>query len=226
VPWLVDGNRFEPLLESALAHIKAQECPEADILPPFLSEPFPLGTTFNAKEQMGFLNVKLNEIIEEFLLSDATHLWFVDADSEVPSDALCKLLELDVDVSSGISPPHFSIKKSTALRWMPPPSPEYEWSRPWYKSYTLRDVYGKILGGERPIATGHFCMLCKRRVFEQFSPPYKPLRFIYNPPQRIGNEVLFWQTAQEMGFVCQIHGGVLCGHLPQFPLKAMQEEFE
>jgi len=225
VPWLVDGNRYEPLLEIALASIKAQECPNAEILPPFLSEPYPEGTTFNAKEQMGFLNVKLNEIIEEFLLSDATHLWFVDADNEMPPDALCKLLELDVDVASGISPPHFSMKKSTALKWMPPASPEYEWSRPYYRSYPMRDVLGKILGEDRIIATGHFCMLCKRHVFEAVSPDHEPLRFIYDPPQRLANEVLFWQTAQELGFICRIHGGVLCGHLPQFPLEMLVEEY-
>jgi hypothetical protein len=225
IPWLLDGNRFEPLLESSVAHIKAQECMDIEVFPPFLSEPYPLGTTFNAKEQMGFLNVKLNEIIEAFLETDATHLWFVDADNEVPPDALCKLLELGVDVASGVSPPHFSKRKSTVLRWMPPASPEYEWSRPWYKSYTLKEVYGKIIGGDRIIATGHFCMLCKRRVFEPTA-NYESLRFVYEPPQRLANEVLFWQTAQELGFVCRIHGGVLCGHLPQFPLKMMQEEFE
>ncbi len=222
VPWLVDGNRFEPLLESALTHVKAQECPDAEILSPFLSTPFPLGTTFNAKEQMGFLNIKLNEIIEAFLESDATHIWFVDADSEVPPDALHILLEMDVDISSGISPPHFSRKKSTVLRWMPPASPEYEWSRPWYKAYPLRQVYGKIWGEGQIIATGHFCMLCKRRVFEGD----EPLRFVYEPPQRLGNEVLFWQTAQELGFTCRINGEVLCGHTPQFPLEMIKKEFE
>jgi len=224
IPWLVDGNRYEPLLESSLLHIKAQECPTAEMLPPFLSEPYPPGTTFNAKECMLLLNPKLNEIIEAFLETDATHLWFVDADNEVPPDALCKLLEHDVDVVSGISPPHFSKKKSTALRWMPPPSPEYEWSRPWYKSYKMREVVGKILGENQTIATGHFCMLCKRRVFEEHWSRSEPLRFVYNPPQRIGNEVLFWQTAQEMGFVCRIDGSILCGHIPEFPLEMMKED--
>jgi hypothetical protein len=224
-PWLVDGNRFEPLLEVALARIKAQDCPDVVMLPPFLSTPFPPGTTFNAKEQMGFLNTKLNEIIETFRESNATHLWFVDADAEVPPDALHKLLEMDVDIASGISPPHYSIRKSTVLRWMPPASPEYEWSRPWYKAYPLWEVYGKILGEDRIIATGHFCMLCKRRVFEAVSSDHEPLRFIYEPPQRLANEVLFWQSAQELGFTCRINGNVLCGHLPQFPLEMVQEEY-
>ena len=89
----------------------------------------------------------------------------------------------------------------------------------------MNEVLGKILGGDQIVATGHFCMLCKRRVFEKFSPLYEPLRFIYEPPTRITNEVLFWQMAQELGFICRIHGGVLCGHLPEFPLAVLQKEF-
>lgn len=226
IPWLVNGNRFEPLLESCLTHLKAQECPTAEIMPPFLTEPYPDGTTFTAKEAMGLLNPKLNDIIEAFLKTDATHLWFVDADNEVPPDALRKLLALDADIASGISPPHYSMRKSTVLRWMPAPSPEFEWSRPWFKPYRLRDVYGKILGEGQIVATGHFCMLCKRQIFERTSPDFEPLRFVYEAPQRLANEVLFWFTAQELGFECRIDGSVLCGHLPQFPLEMLQAEYE
>jgi len=226
IPWLINGNQFEPFLESCLSHLKAQECPTVEIMPPFLTEPYPDGTTFGAKEGMLFLNPKLNEIIEAFLETDATHLWFVDADNEMPAHALCNLLELDVDIASAISPPHYSKRKSTVLRWMPAPSPEYEWSRPWFKPYLIRDVIGRIMGANQIIATGHFCMLCKRRVFEKVSPDSEPLRFVYEPPQRLGNEILFWKTAQELGFKCRIDGSILCGHLPEFPLKKMQGEYE
>jgi len=175
---------------------------------------------------MRHVTPKLNEIIEEFLKTDATHLWFLNADNEVPPDALCKLLELDVDIASGISPPHYSKRKATVMNWRPPPSPEYSWSKPWYKISKMKDVFGKIIGGDRTIATGHFCMLCKRRVFEQFSPLYEPLRFKYDPPQKLGSEILFWQDAQELGFVCRIDGSVLCGHLPEFPLVMLEKEYD
>lgn len=230
-PWLVDGNKYEAYLESAIAHLKAQECPEAEILPPFLTEPLDKPPSFefaNAIEQMIHVTPKLNEIIEEFLKSNATHLWFLNADAEVPSHALCKLLELDVDVISGLSPPHSSREKSTALIWKPAPSPEYEWSKPWYKMIWMKQAYGNIIGGTQVIATGHFCMLCKRRVFEQFSPNFEPLRFLYDYPQpdgseTEGSETRFWREAQELGFICLIHGGVVVGHLPDFPLEMLEE---
>jgi len=90
----------------------------------------------------------------------------------------------------------------------------------------MLEIYGTILGEGQIVATGHFCMLCKRRVFERISLDFEPLRFVYDPPQRLGNEVLFWFTAQELGFKCRIDGNVLCGHLPQFPLKMIQEKYE
>lgn len=226
IPWLINGNKYEPFLESCIAHIQAQECPEVEVLPPFLTKPYDPPVEFTAKEQVIYVTPKLNEIIEEFLKTDATHLWFLNADQEVPPDALCTLLELDVDVSSGISPPHYSKTKTTALRWMPPPSPEYSWSTPWYKLYRFNDIYGKVIGGDRTIATGHFCMLCKRRVFERFSSKYEPLRFRYDPPQKLGSEIVFWQDAQELGFICRIHGGVLVGHLPEFPLAELKAWLE
>jgi len=224
-PWLIDGNKYEAYLESALAHVKAQECPEAEILPPFLTDAYDPPVEFTKKTQMIYVTPKLNEIIEKFLEVDATHLWFLNADQEVPPDALCKLLELDVDIASGVSPPRSNIRRSTVMRWMPPPSPEYPWSKSWYKSYWMKDVVGKIMGGDEILVTGHFCMLCKRRVFEQFSPSFEPLRFRYDPPQTWGSEQGFWYEAQELGFICRIHGDILCGHLPNFPLEMVKEAY-
>ena len=226
IPWLINGNRYEAYLESCLAHIEVQECPKADLLPPFLTEPVDVPPDFefaNPVDQMSHVTAKVNEIIEEFLKSGADYLWIVDADTEVPSDALCKLLELDADVASGLSPPHSSKKKTTALVWQPPPSPEYEWSKPWYKPLRMKDAYGRILGGDQNVATGHFCLLCKRRVFERFSPKFEPIRFKWDPPQKMWSEVAFWRDAQELEFVCRIDGNIVVGHLPEFPLEALRE---
>lgn len=234
IPWLIDGNKYEVLLESAIAHIKAQECPGVKLLPPFLTETidkprgFEFGRTPQGRiEQMIHVTPKLNEIIEEFLNSDATHLWLLNADAEVPSDALHKMLEMDVDIISGLSPPHTMKEKTTAVIWMPPPSPEFEWSKPWYKMIWMKDAYNKVLGSSYIIATGHFCMLCKRRVFERFSPKFEPLRFKYDYPSKDkkeveGSEVRFWREAQELGFICLVRGDIVVGHLPEFPLEMLE----
>jgi len=237
IPWLFNGNKYEAYLESAVAHIKAQECPGVTLLPPFLTEPLdkPDGFEFERTpegrcKQMAQVTPKLNEIIEEFLKSGATHLWLLNADAEVSPDALRKLLELDVDVISGLSPPHDMKEKTTAHIWQPAPSPEYEWSKPWYKMVWMKDAYGNIFGGGQIIATGHFCMLCKRRVFELFSSAFEPLRFKYEYPNvdcrdAEGSEMRFWREAQELGFMCLIHGKILVGHLPEWSLETLEKYY-
>lgn len=225
IPWLIDGNKYEAYLESSMTHAQFQDCPDTRTLPVFLTDAYDPPVEFTMKEQVVYVTPKLNEIVEAFLETDATHLWFLNADNEVPPDALCKLLDHDVDIASGISPPHSTKLKSTAMKWMPPPSPEYSWSQPWFKMYRMKEIYGKVIGGTEIVVTGHFCMLCKRRVFEQFSPLYEALRFKYEPPQKIESVMRFWQEAQELGFVCRIDGSVLCGHLPEWPLAGLQEEY-
>lgn len=218
VPWLVDGNQFEPYLESCLAHIKNQDCPEATILPPYVTEAYKEKIVLDRKSQMGFLNGKLNEIINYFQNTDASLLWIVDADNEVPPNALSKLLSWDADLASGISPGHGSPNHSTVMRWMPPPSPEMPWSTPYYKPLLMNEVLGKHLDDTMyAFATGHFCLLTKRRV-------YNWLRFQWSPEQKLGNEIVFWEHAQNLGLKCVIDGTVLCGHLPEHPLVDLQEK--
>ena len=53
-----------------------------------------------------------NHCVKAFLASDCSHLWFVDADTLPPPDALDNLLSADVDAISGAeSDPsrHFSL---------------------------------------------------------------------------------------------------------------------
>lgn len=215
IPWLVDGNRYEAYLESCLAHLKAQECP-VEVMPPFLTTP--TEEPFTRKTQMNVVTPKLNEIVDAFLETDATHVWFLNADNEVPPDALCKLLELNVDVASGISPRHRSRDWTTAFRWVPPPSPEFLFSTPYFKCHRMEEVQGKIMGGKEMVGTGHFCLLVKRRVFDFF-------RFRWNPPrQKFGSELTFWMDAQMLGYSARIDGRVLTGHLPEYPLADLVKD--
>jgi SAM-dependent methyltransferase len=78
--------------------------------------------------------------------------------------------------------------------------------RVWY--LPLKAVQGNILGGW--VMAGTSCILFKRRVFED------GLRFRYDP--HVTPDILFMFDVQSRGFVAKVHGGVLCGHLPEWPL--------
>lgn len=215
IPWLLDGTIYDGFLESCLAHLKAQECDEARILPPVLSSTVTSEEYANTS-QMKLVTPKLNELVEKFRETDATHIWFLNADTEIPNYALCTLLEHDVDVASAISPPHYQARYwSTVFHWVPPPTPERDWSTPYFRALKMNEVRGVVLGGCEMIATGHFCMLVRRHVFDHF-------RFRWNPPrQKTGSELTFWQDAQMLGYKCLIDGRILCGHLPEYPLDEL-----
>jgi hypothetical protein len=53
-------------------------------------------------------------------------------------------------------------------------------------------------------------LLLKRRVFEG---GYR-FKFL----SHVTPDILFMFEAQLAGFVAKVHGSVLCGHLPEFPL--------
>lgn len=164
----------------------------------------------------------VNRHIKKFLETDATHMWMIDADCEVPPHALCELLKLDVDIASGVTFPHKDVRLTTSGRWCPPARPKSRKSKPYFKWFTPPEIFGKVIQNPLGVATGAFCLLCRRRVFERFHKSFSPLRFRWNEPQEYSIDLQFWKDAQMFGFNAAIHGGVVCGHLPEFPLKELE----
>ncbi len=210
--WLKDGTIYDEFLESCQKHLSAQET-EATLLPPYLTSTV-TDEEFASTPQMKLITPKLNEVIGA-CPEEATHIWFLNADAEVPTDALERLLKLGVDVASGISPSHRSKYWSTVFHWVPPPTPQENWSTPYFRVLRMNEVQGIVIGGCELIGTGHFCMLVRKHVFDNF-------RFRWNPPkQKIGSELTFWMDAQMLGYKCRIDGRLLVGHLPEHPLEEL-----
>ena len=139
-----------------------------------------------------------NVIVDKFLSGSYDYLWHVELDVQVPKDAFEKLFALDVDVACGYVQRHNG--EGLILGFLD------ENMRVWY--LPLNTVKGNILSGW--VMAGTSCLLIKRRVFES------GLRFKYAP--NVTPDILFMFLTQRAGFVAKVHGDVLCGHLPEFPL--------
>jgi hypothetical protein len=59
---------------------------------------------------------------------------------------------------------------------------------------------------------GTSCVLIRRCVFES------GYRFKYK--SNVTPDILFIFQIQRKGFVAKVHGDVLCGHLPEWPLSS------
>ena len=139
-----------------------------------------------------------NFIVEKFLSGNYSHLWLVELDVQVPSGSFWKLVGLNVDIACGFVRRHNG--QGLILGFLD------ENMTVWYRP--LNAVEGKILSGW--VMAGTSCLLIKRCVFAG------GYRFKFDPS--VTPDILFMFQAQRMGFAAKVHGDVLCGHLPEFPL--------
>jgi len=163
--------------------------------------------------RLNTITEKLNEIRMAFLMSEASHLWIVDADVEVPPHALDSLLRLDVDIASGVYPVHNN--RDHLMGGLMDENGKTFFS---YRSH----VKGKVLGGDgRFVCAGNGCLLIKRRVFTLGFIDDKPLFFRSKRGVIWNADLQFFVDTQGLGFIARLHTGVLCGHLPEHPLYVL-----
>jgi len=141
-----------------------------------------------------------NLLVEGALKGCFDYLWLVQGDVEVPPDAFERLYALDVDVAQGVVPRH-NDREALICGFMD------ESMTVWY--LPRKTVEGQVLSGW--VFAGLSCTLIKRRVLEA------GIRFKYQPG--IGEDILFLYDVQSRGFVAKVHGGIQCGHLPEWPLR-------
>jgi hypothetical protein len=140
-----------------------------------------------------------NQLILRALEGGFDFLWLIQADVEVPADAFEKLSGLGVDVAQGVVPRHDD-REALICGFMDIRQ------KVWYLPRNA--VEGQVLSGW--VFAGMSCTLIKRRVLEV------GIRFRYLPG--VGEDILFMFDVQSRGFVAKVHGGVICGHLPEWPL--------
>lgn len=120
----------------------------------------------------------------------------------MPEDSYRNLAGLGVDVAQGVVPRHDD-REALIAGFLD------EAKKVWYLPRSV--VAGQILSGW--VFAGLSCTLIKRRVLEA------GIRFKFQPG--IGEDILFMFDVQSRGFVAKVHGGVLCGHLPEWPLGSV-----
>ena len=87
--------------------------------------------------------------------------------------------------------------------------------------FNFRKLEGQIFFGM--VWAGIGCALIKRIVVEK-------IRFVYDLREikrKVGvYDQLFLFESQRLGFKVLLHGDVLCGHLPEWPLRKLEEFFD
>jgi len=130
-------------------------------------------------------------------------LWIVQADVEVPSDAFERLCGLGVDVAQGVVPRHYD-REALIVGFLD------ERMQVWYLPWNA--VEGRILSGW--VFAGMSCTLIAQRILEA--------GFRFRCERGIGEDILFMFDVQKAWFTAKVDCSVLCGHLPEHPLKPVR----
>lgn len=150
------------------------------------------------------LEMARNKIVEGFMESDCTHLAMFDADTIPPVDAIDRLLALDTDIATGITP---IVNKDGVTS----------------NVFTHMGTKGEVLSikeviekeGPFPItAVGLSCVLIKREVFDKLEKPYFTSVWFQNGDFCEG-DVHLCQKAMDAGCKLLADPKLICNHVKQ-----------
>ena len=218
IPNLSNKDKYDKYRKSVLNTIAAQET-TVTIMKPYIT-PFHAGRyQYGDGSRLNAIAGRMNVIVDLFMDSDATHVFFNDGDVEAPPNGIDTLLRHNVDVASGVYPFHnFKEVKSMLFgRMRRGEKNQCGQFIPRHWEY----MRGQVFGEEEAWSGGSGCLLVKRRVFKRHHPKILSLRF--TRAGGCGLDTLFWKRVQDAGFTARVDANVVCGHLPSYSLKDINE---
>ena len=177
---------------------------------------FQVCVTPKTEKQGGCGIVEATNFLAEKCVSEGyDFLWIVEADVEVPEHAFDRLLCFGADINLGIYPNHRDKLHMMAGYF----EEKLNVLKPRVHSvFDVEQLRGKVF--ERMVWAGIGCALISRSVLER-------LRFVwdqYEFQRFVGvHDQLFLFCAQQLGFRVFLHGDVLCGHFPEWPLQKLED---
>lgn len=153
-----------------------------------------------------------NLIIQNFLKEKKyTHLFFLDADTVPPNNAIAKLLTADKDVVAGVTPMFNAGRKLWSVS-MGINGNVFDWR--WIPYQCLPTKLFK------PYGIGGTTMLIKRRVLEKLEFPYFYTH--YNKDGgRVGEDIYFGNKVHKAGFEIWCDPSIKCRHYQRRDLAEM-----
>jgi len=147
------------------------------------------------------------EIVEEFLKTDCTHIFWIDSDTVPKKDALRKLLDRDEPIVSGITPIIVYDEERKD-------SDSNGFKKRW-NCVGMDDKHVQPNTGVRYIrGAGGSCILVKREVYEKMEKPY--YKFVYEDeigqPRTVSEDIYFVMKAITIGYKPLCDTSVIAGH--------------
>lgn len=177
--------------------------------------------------------VLARHVLTRIFLSDPsrTHLFFIDSDMGLPSDALDRLLALRSPLACLPCPilapglpgaDNQGLKVATNI-WQLVSPPETPIDRQWVR-HLDPDMFPS-----KPFTchgTGLACCLIQRDLLENMHPPLFALAFSEDHAElRVGEDAHFFNQARELGYSVVVDPGALCDHFKEVDLTHFEDFF-
>jgi hypothetical protein len=130
------------------------------------------------------VTMQRQQLVEQALQTDCTHIMWIDADMQFPVDTLNILLAADKDIIAG----NYSTR-------VPPHRPVAFKSK---NNLDSRVFSGK--GIEKVWAVGSGMMLVKREVYENVSPPHYKIEYSEDYTNLVGEDIYFCNLVNKDGY--------------------------
>ena len=141
-----------------------------------------------------------NDLVNMALNDNCDYVFFIDSDMIIPKGAVEALLDMNVDIASGI----YFTKGKPYL----PVARVKEGDRHFYlEDFEFNDII-KVAG------VGMGCCLIKTKIFKDLKFPYFKLEWREHEgiSYQIAEDLYFCEEAAKKGYVSYLNTGVMCGH--------------
>ena len=216
IPNLSTNDRYKSYLGFVSNALKNQKT-SVKMLPTYITPPHAGTFEMGNSNRLDAIIGRMNDIVDKFMTSDASHLWILDGDVEPPPHALETLIRHNVDVASGVYPMHdFSTSNKMLFGEM-----KQGHQCGGFKPCLWESAKGQVFGETERWSGGTGCILIKRWVLKQHNPRLPALRFARTglDKRTCGGDMFFWKRIQDAGFTARVDFNVACGHLPDYRLS-------
>lgn len=154
-----------------------------------------------------------NESVRKFLsnpkVANYTHLLFVDEDTVPPPNAIAKLLALDADVATGVTP---IMRADPEVGMVTIPNAFTKVEHDENKKQSSMTPVVENSGVVEVVRAGASCLLIKRKVFESLQDPWFKFKWLPDYSGYTGEDLYFCDLAREKGFKIMCDTSVICQH--------------
>lgn len=163
-----------------------------------------------------------NQLVEDMLNTDCSHLFMTEMDMILPDDVIVKLLALDKDMASGIYFLRSPIQPGRGNPCLYKRAPGTEWRKRLEAKENGAYLHSPVslFPRDKPFpvdCAGLGCVLIKRKVFETLKKPWFDLKAATEEKHTgYGSDMYFYTHARAAGFELWCDPSVVCGQIDYY----------